>query len=72
MYSCARERASCWSPPCPPVIGYDKASAIAHKANDEATPLRGAAPATGYIDAADFDRIVNPAAMTGLRQGVMG
>jgi fumarate hydratase, class II len=48
-----------------PVIGYDKASAIAHKANDEGTTLRAAALATGYIDAADFDRIVNPAAMAG-------
>ena len=44
-----------------PVIGYDKASAIAHKANDEGTTLREAALATGYIDTADFDRIVNPA-----------
>jgi fumarate hydratase class II len=50
-----------------PVIGYDKASVIAHKANDEGTTLREAALATGYIGAADFDRIVNPAAMTGLR-----
>jgi fumarate hydratase class II len=48
-----------------PVIGYDKASAIAHKASDEGTTLREAALATGYIDAADFDRIVNPATMTG-------
>jgi fumarate hydratase class II len=50
-----------------PVIGYDKASAIAHKASDEGTTLREAALATGYIDAADFDRIVNPAAMVGTR-----
>jgi len=48
-----------------PVIGYDKASAIAHKANDEGTSLREAALATGYIDAAEFDRVVNPAAMVG-------
>jgi fumarate hydratase class II len=48
-----------------PVIGYDRASAIAHKANDEGTTLREAALATGYIDAADFDRIVDPAAMVG-------
>jgi fumarate hydratase class II len=48
-----------------PVIGYDKASAIAHKANDEGTTLREAALATGYIDAAEFDRVVNPAAMVG-------
>ena len=48
-----------------PVIGYDKPSAIAHKANDEGTTLREAALATGYITATDFDRIVNPAAMVG-------
>ena len=48
-----------------PVIGYDRASVIAGKASDEGTTLREAAPAAGYIDAADFDRIVNPAAMTG-------
>jgi len=48
-----------------PVIGYDKASAIAHKANDEGTTLREAALATGYVTAADFDRIVDPAAMVG-------
>ena len=48
-----------------PVIGYDKSSAIAHKANDEGTTLREAAVASGYISDADFDRIVKPAAMVG-------
>jgi fumarate hydratase class II len=48
-----------------PVIGYDKASAIAHKANDEGTTLREAAVATGYISAEEFDRIVDPRAMVG-------
>jgi fumarate hydratase, class II len=48
-----------------PVIGYDKASAIAHQANDQGTTLREAALASGYISAGDFDRIVNPAAMVG-------
>ncbi|MER6736316.1 class II fumarate hydratase [Streptomyces puniciscabiei] len=48
-----------------PVIGYDKASAIAHKADDEDTTLRSAALASGYISAEDFDRIVRPAAMVG-------
>ena len=48
-----------------PVIGYDKASAIAHKANDDGTTLRQAALATGYISADDFDRIVNPSSMVG-------
>jgi Fumarase C C-terminus len=55
-----------------PVIGYDKASAIAHKANDESTTLREAALATGYIDAADFDRIVNPAASRALADAFIG
>ena len=48
-----------------PVIGYDKASAIAHKANDEGTTLREAALATGYIDDKKFDEIVDPEAMIG-------
>ena len=48
-----------------PAIGYDKASAIAHRANDEGTTLREAALSTGYVSAQDFDRIVNPAAMVG-------
>jgi fumarate hydratase class II len=48
-----------------PVIGYDKASAIAHKANDEDTTLRQAALASGYISEADFDRIVDPQKMVG-------
>jgi fumarate hydratase class II len=48
-----------------PVIGYDKASAIAHKANNEGTTLREAALASGYINAADFDRIVDPRHMVG-------
>ena len=48
-----------------PVIGYDKASAIAHKANDEGTTLREAALASGFIDAARFDRVVDPRKMVG-------
>jgi fumarate hydratase, class II len=51
-----------------PVIGYDKAAAIANQANDQGTSLREAALASGYINGKDFDRIVDPAAMTGLRQ----
>jgi fumarate hydratase class II len=42
------------------VIGYDKASAIAHQANDQGTTLREAALTSGYINGKDFDRIVNP------------
>ncbi len=47
-----------------PHIGYDKASAIAHKADDEGTSLRDAALALG-VSATDFDRIVDPKTMVG-------
>ena len=40
-----------------PVIGYDKASAIAHKAQDEGTTLREAALASG-LSAEEFDKVV--------------
>ena len=49
-----------------PEIGYDKASQIARKADDEGTTLREAALATGYISATDFDRIVDPKKMVRL------
>jgi fumarate hydratase class II len=48
-----------------PVIGYDKASVIAHKALDENKTLREAALESGYIRAEEFDRIVVPAHMVG-------
>jgi fumarate hydratase class II len=48
-----------------PVIGYDKASVIAHSANDKGTTLREAALASGYISGQDFDRVVNPSTMVG-------
>jgi fumarate hydratase class II len=47
-----------------PHIGYDKASAIAHEADAKGCTLREAALALG-VSAADFDRIVDPAAMVG-------
>jgi len=47
-----------------PHIGYDKASAIAHKADNEGTTLRDAALSMG-VSAADFDRIINPRTMVG-------
>ena len=53
-----------------PVIGYDKASAIAHKANDEDLTLKEAALKSGYIDAKRFDEIVDPRKMVG--RGVAG
>jgi fumarate hydratase, class II len=43
-----------------PVIGCDKASAIAHKANDEDLALREAALLSGFIDEDAFYRIVDP------------
>jgi fumarate hydratase, class II len=48
-----------------PVIGYDKASAIAHKALDENKTLRDAAIETQYISAEEFDKIVVPENMVG-------
>jgi fumarate hydratase class II len=48
-----------------PVIGYDKASAIAHKANDEGMTLKEAALKSGYIDEKRFDEIVDPRKMVG-------
>jgi fumarate hydratase, class II len=52
-----------------PVIGYDKASEIAHHAAHHNTNLRDAALALGYISADDFDRVVNPEKMTNHRPG---
>lgn len=41
-------------------IGYDKASKIAHQAYRDNMTLKQAAVASGYITAAEFDKIVNP------------
>jgi fumarate hydratase, class II len=46
-----------------PVIGYDKASTIAHHALDNDLTLRAAALQLGFVTAEDFDRIVDPARM---------
>jgi fumarate hydratase class II len=48
-----------------PVIGYDKASAIAHKANDEDLTLKEAALVSGDIDEKRFEEIVDPKKMVG-------
>jgi fumarate hydratase class II len=48
-----------------PVIGYDKASAIAHDADRTGRTLRESAMDWGFISADEFDRVVNPAAMVG-------
>ena len=53
-----------------PVIGYDKASAIAHKANDDGLTLKEAALRSGFIDEKRFDEIVDPKKMVG--HGVAG
>ena len=47
-----------------PRIGYDKAAEIAKKAHHEATTLREAALALGYLTADAFDAAIDPAAMT--------
>jgi fumarate hydratase, class II len=46
-----------------PVIGYDKASKIAHYAMDNDLTLKEAALELGYVTEADFDRLVDPAKM---------
>ncbi len=46
-----------------PVLGYDKASAIAHAALDEGTSLKEAALRTGWIDGRTFDSVVDPRRM---------
>src|SRR6202521_3774096 len=46
-----------------PVIGYDKASKIAHYANDNDLTLKAAALKLGYVSSSDFDRIVDPRKM---------
>ncbi len=48
-----------------PVIGYDKAAAIAHRAMEEHLSLREAALRSGYVTADEFDRIVDPKKMVG-------
>jgi fumarate hydratase class II len=46
-----------------PVIGYDKASQIAHYAMDNDLTLREAALKLGFVSEAEFDRVVDPAKM---------
>jgi fumarate hydratase class II len=53
-----------------PVIGYDQAAAIAHKAHDEDLTLKEAALQSGFIDEKQFDEIVDPKKMVG--HGVAG
>ena len=46
-----------------PLIGYDKASKIAHYAMDNDLTLKAAALKLGYVSEAEFDRVVDPAKM---------
>src|ERR1700741_625364 len=46
-----------------PVIGYDKASKIAHYAMDNDLTLKQAALKLGFVDEATFDRVVDPKKM---------
>jgi len=47
-----------------PEIGYDKAAEIAKKAHRDATTLRQAALALGYISESRFDELMQPGRMT--------
>ena len=47
-----------------PVIGYDKASEIAHYALDNDLTLKQAALKLNYVSSAEFDRVVDPKKMT--------
>jgi fumarate hydratase class II len=46
-----------------PVIGYDKASRIAHYAMDNDLTLKAAALKLGFVSEQEFDRVVDPAKM---------
>jgi fumarate hydratase class II len=46
-----------------PVIGYDRASEIAHYALDHDVTLKQAALKLGYVTESEFDRVVDPAKM---------
>ncbi len=48
-----------------PIIGYDKASAIAHRALDQNTTLREAALSGGFISSEEFDKVMDPKKMVG-------
>jgi fumarate hydratase, class II len=46
-----------------PIIGYDKASQVAHYALDHDLTLKEAALKLGYVSADEFDKVVDPAKM---------
>ncbi len=47
-----------------PVIGYDKAAAVAKKAHEEHSTLREAIVALGFMSGEEFDKAVIPLEMT--------
>ena len=48
-----------------PVLGYDRAAAIAHTALHRTLTLRDAALQSGFISAEDYDRLIDPGKLTG-------
>ena len=46
-----------------PVVGYDKASKIAHYAMDNDLTLKAAALKLGFVTEAEFDQVVDPRKM---------
>jgi len=46
-----------------PVIGYDRAAEVAHKAHAQGTSLKEACLSLGYLDGDAFDALVRPLAM---------
>ncbi len=48
-----------------PVLGYDRASEIAHRADEEGITLREAAVQSGLVTGEQFDALVDPRAMVG-------
>jgi fumarate hydratase class II len=52
-----------------PVIGYDKAARIAHRAVKENLTIREAAMQEGSISGEEYDRIADPAKMIGDPRG---
>ena len=55
-----------------PIIGYDKASAIAHRALDQNTTLREAALSGGFISVEEFDKVIDPKKMVGNQRRDLG
>jgi fumarate hydratase class II len=55
-----------------PVIGYDRASRIAHYALDNNLSLKDAALKLGYVNSDEFDRIMDPKKMVGNSRSDLG